>query len=89
MGTQPARAISGHLRPSPATPRHHLLLPPLRRPPIADIATVPFVKRIDDEIAPDQLSEKQHPRITDWWARIQVRPAFARANIGPFATTYS
>jgi glutathione S-transferase len=56
---------------------------------IADIAAVPFVKRIDEEIAPDQVSEKHHPRVAEWWARIQARPAFARANIGPFATTYS
>jgi glutathione S-transferase len=54
---------------------------------IADIAAVPFVKRIDEEIAPDQV--KHHPRVADWWAKIQARPAFARANIGPFATTYS
>ena len=53
------------------------------------LATVPFVKRIDEEIAPDQVSEKQHPRVVDWWARIQARPAFARVNIGPFATTDS
>ncbi len=56
---------------------------------IADIAAVPFVKRIDEEIVPKQVSEKHHPRVADWWARIQARPAFARANIGPFATTYS
>jgi len=56
---------------------------------IADIAAVPFVKRIDEEIAPDQVSEKAHPRLAAWWARIQARPAFARANIGPFVTTYS
>ena len=56
---------------------------------IADIAAVPFVKRIDEEIAPDQVSEKHHPRVAAWWARIQARPAFARANIGPFATTTS
>jgi glutathione S-transferase len=56
---------------------------------IADIAAVPFVKRIDEEIVPEQVSEKHHPRVADWWARIQARPAFARANIGPFATTYS
>jgi glutathione S-transferase len=56
---------------------------------IADIAAVPFVKRIDEEIVPEQVSEKHHPRVADWWAKIQARPAFARANIGPFATTYS
>jgi len=53
------------------------------------LAAVPFVKRIDEEIAPDQVSEKQHPRAAAWWARIQARPAFARVNIGPFATTDS
>jgi len=51
---------------------------------IADIAVVPFVKRIDEEIAPDQVSERHHPRVAEWWAKIQARPAFARANIGPF-----
>jgi glutathione S-transferase len=56
---------------------------------IADIAAVPFVKRIDEEIAPDQVSEKHHPYVAEWWARIQARPAFARANTGPFATTTS
>ena len=56
---------------------------------IIDIAAVPFVKRIEEEIAPDQVSEKAHPHVTAWWARIQERPAFARANIGPFVTTYS
>jgi len=51
---------------------------------IADIAAVPFVKRIDEEIAPDQVSQNNHPRVAEWWAKIQARPAFARANIGPF-----
>jgi glutathione S-transferase len=54
---------------------------------IADIAAAPFVKRIDEEIAPDQVSEKAHPRVAGWWARMQARPAFARANFGPFVTT--
>ena len=53
---------------------------------IADIAVVPFVKRIDEEIAPDQMTAKHHPRVADWWAKIQARPAFARANIGPFVS---
>jgi glutathione S-transferase len=51
---------------------------------IADIAAVPFVKRIEEEIAPEQVSAQSHPRVTEWWAAIQQRPAFARANIGPF-----
>ena len=51
---------------------------------IADIAVVPFVKRIEEEIAPDQMTASAHPRVAGWWAAIQARPAFARANIGPF-----
>jgi glutathione S-transferase len=54
---------------------------------IADIAAVPFVKRIEEEIAPDQVSEKSHPHVGAWWTRMQARPAFARANIGPFLTS--
>ena len=51
---------------------------------IADIALVPFVKRIEEEIAPDALTAEKHPCVTAWWKTIQARPAFARANIGPF-----
>ena len=51
---------------------------------IADIAATPFVKRIDEEIAPDEVTAAKHPRVSEWWARIQARPAFARANFGPF-----
>ena len=51
---------------------------------IADIAAVPFVKRIDEEIAPHEVAANKHPRVADWWAKIQARPAFSRANIGPF-----
>ena len=51
---------------------------------IADIAQVPFVKRIDEEIAPDEMKPDKHPRVARWWARIQERPAFKRARIGPF-----
>ncbi len=52
---------------------------------IADIAAVPFVKRIDEEIAPDEMAK--HPRVNQWWTTIQARPAFLRANIGPFLTS--
>lgn len=52
---------------------------------IADIAAVPFVKRIDEEIAPDEVSATQHPRVARWWAVIQTRPAYKRARIGPFS----
>jgi glutathione S-transferase len=51
---------------------------------IADIAAVPFVKRIDEEIAPDRLSDRIHPRVNAWWQAVQARPAYARADIGPF-----
>jgi glutathione S-transferase len=51
---------------------------------VADIAAVPFVKRIDEEIAPDQVTEAAHPRVAEWWARVQARPAYIRARIGPF-----
>jgi glutathione S-transferase len=51
---------------------------------IADIAAVPFVKRIDEEIAPEQVSARHHPCVNRWWSAIQARPAFTRANIGPF-----
>ena len=52
---------------------------------IADIGAVPFVKRIEEEIAPDEMTAKRHPRVVAWWNSIQARPAFAKANIGPFA----
>jgi glutathione S-transferase len=51
---------------------------------IADIAAAPFVKRIDEEIAPDEMSPAKHPRVAEWWAKIQARPAYAQANFGPF-----
>jgi glutathione S-transferase len=51
---------------------------------IADIAVVPFVKRIEEEIAPDEMRAGKHPRVAAWWRAIQARRAFARANIGPF-----
>jgi glutathione S-transferase len=51
---------------------------------IADIAAVPFVKRIDEEIAPDEMAPDRHPRVAHWWATIQARPAFTTARIGSF-----
>jgi glutathione S-transferase len=54
---------------------------------IADIAAVPFVKRISEEIAPDEVTAQKHPRATEWWAKIQARPAFTRAKFDPFITT--
>jgi len=51
---------------------------------IADIAAVPFIKRIEEEIAPDEVTASRHPGVLAWWTRIQARAAFARAKIGPF-----
>ena len=51
---------------------------------IADIAAVPFIKRIDEEIAPDEMTSDRHPRVARWWAEIQARPAFTAARIGSF-----
>jgi len=53
---------------------------------IADIAVVPFIKRIDEEIAPDEMTPQRHPKVAAWWAAIQARPAFAQARIGPFTS---
>jgi glutathione S-transferase len=54
---------------------------------IADIAATPFVKRIDEEIAPDEVTAGKHPRVAEWWAKMQARPAFDRAKFDPFITT--
>jgi len=51
---------------------------------LADIGIVPFVKRIDEEIAPDEVTAKKHPRVFAWWRAVQARPAFAEARIRPF-----
>jgi glutathione S-transferase len=51
---------------------------------IADIAAAPFVKRIDEEIAPDEVTAAKHPGVAEWWSKIQARPAFERTNFGPF-----
>jgi glutathione S-transferase len=54
---------------------------------LADIAQVPFVKRMDEEIIPDEMTAAKHPRVFDWWRRLQARPAFAEARIESFTTT--
>jgi glutathione S-transferase len=51
---------------------------------LAHIAPVPFVKRIDEEIAPDEMTAAHHPRVSAWWKAIQARPAFAVARIEAF-----
>ncbi|MFC3677762.1 glutathione S-transferase family protein [Ferrovibrio xuzhouensis] len=51
---------------------------------LADIAVAPFVRRIDEEIAPEALSPVQRPKVAAWWAALQARPAYARADFGAF-----
>ena len=42
---------------------------------IADIAAVPFVKRIEEEIAPGEVTPEKHPRVAAWW---KAHPGAAR-----------
>ena len=49
---------------------------------IADIAAAPFVMRISELNAP-AIAER--PRVADWWARVQARPAFTVARIESYA----
>lgn len=53
---------------------------------LADIGAVPFIKRIEEEIAPDEMTAARHPKVVAWWAAIQARPAFATARIGAFTS---
>lgn len=55
---------------------------------LGDIAVVPFVKRVSEEIAPDAFSTSQRPKVVRWWDAVQKRPAFDRAKFAPFATSY-
>ncbi len=48
---------------------------------IADIGAVPFVMRISELNLSALVA---HPRVTDWWVRVQARPSFAMARIGPY-----
>jgi glutathione S-transferase len=54
---------------------------------LADIALVPFIKRMEEEIIPDEVSVERHPRVFDWWKKLQARPAFAEARIESFIST--
>jgi glutathione S-transferase len=50
---------------------------------LADIAMVPFVRRIE-ELAPDAVTPARRPPVADWWDRIRARPAYPRARIGSY-----
>ncbi|OWU86698.1 hypothetical protein ATO6_00745 [Oceanicola sp. 22II-s10i] len=54
---------------------------------LADIAVAPFIRRIDEEIAPDEMTTARHPGVAAWWAAVQARPAYQRADFGPFVMT--
>lgn len=53
---------------------------------LADINMTPYAVRFG-EIEEHGVKLADYPRILDWWARVQARPAFARAKIEamPFA----
>ena len=53
---------------------------------IADIAAVPFLKRIEEEIAPNEIAASRRPRVAALWKRLQARPSFAPARIEAFAS---
>ena len=52
---------------------------------LADIAAVPFIARIA-ELAPEAITPSCAPRVADWWARVQARPAYALARLERFDT---
>lgn len=49
---------------------------------LADIHLSPYIVRIGEHAARGILLS-DYPRCADWWARLQARPAFARAKIEP------
>lgn len=46
---------------------------------LADIAMAPYANRIEVLAHPEILGTSAHPRVADWWARIQARPGFKQA----------
>ncbi|ASM71333.1 MULTISPECIES: glutathione S-transferase family protein [Roseobacteraceae] len=51
---------------------------------LADIAVAPFVRRIGEEIAPDEITQRKRPAVGWWWDRVQSRPAYSSARFDPF-----
>lgn len=45
---------------------------------LADIAVAPLIDRVED-LGLERLWEKSHPRVADWLARMQARPAYGTA----------
>lgn len=46
---------------------------------LADIAMAPFINRIEVLQRPEMVGAARHPRIAEWWQRIQARPAYQEA----------
>lgn len=46
---------------------------------LADIAMAPFINRIEVLKRPEMVGAARRPRLADWWARIQARPAYQEA----------
>jgi glutathione S-transferase len=46
---------------------------------LADLAMAPYVNRIEVLPRPQMLSAQVRPRVADWWARMQARPAYQEA----------
>jgi glutathione S-transferase len=44
---------------------------------LADIIVVPLIDRMND-LGMSEIWEKKYPRVTDWYARMQARPAFRK-----------
>lgn len=49
---------------------------------LADINMSPYAVRFD-ELAEHGIGLREFPRVSDWWQRVQARPAFVRAKIEP------
>jgi glutathione S-transferase len=58
---------------------------------LADLNFAPFIARLDGlRMLPVWLDER--PRATAWWSRVQARPSYTQARIGPSgdeAATYA
>jgi len=46
---------------------------------LADLAMAPYVNRIEVLPRPQMLGAQLRPRVADWWARMQARPAYKEA----------
>ncbi len=48
---------------------------------LGEINTTPYIKRLS-ELEPAAVASNARPRLAEWWQRITLRPAFARARVG-------